>query len=57
MGIEADGHGIPVAAQLRAGESMWAIGEVIGVRLLTHVGKCRDNDNLAPAHYRNEPPD
>jgi dihydrolipoamide dehydrogenase len=39
VGIEADGHGIPVDAQLRAGERLWAIGDVTGLRLLTHVGK------------------
>ena len=32
-------HGIPVDAHLRAGEGLWAIGDVTGVRLLTHVGK------------------
>ena len=31
--------GIPVDAHLRAGERLWAIGDVTGVRLLTHVGK------------------
>jgi pyruvate/2-oxoglutarate dehydrogenase complex dihydrolipoamide dehydrogenase (E3) component len=39
VGIEADRHGIPVDAYLRAGERLWAIGDVTGVRLLTHVGK------------------
>jgi dihydrolipoamide dehydrogenase len=39
VGVQADGHGIPVDAQLRAGERLWAIGDVTGVRLLTHVGK------------------
>jgi dihydrolipoamide dehydrogenase len=39
VGVVADGHGIPVDAQLRAGERLWAIGDVTGVRLLTHVGK------------------
>jgi dihydrolipoamide dehydrogenase len=39
VGIEADGHGIPVDAHLRAGQGLWAIGDVTGVRLLTHVGK------------------
>jgi len=39
VGVEADGHGIPVDAHLRAGEGLWAIGDVTGVRLLTHVGK------------------
>ena len=39
VGIEADDHGIPVDAHLRAGERLWAIGDVTGIRLLTHVGK------------------
>jgi pyruvate/2-oxoglutarate dehydrogenase complex dihydrolipoamide dehydrogenase (E3) component len=39
VGIEANAHGIPVDARLRAGERLWAIGDVTGVRLLTHVGK------------------
>ena len=28
VGVEADGHGIPVDAHLRAGERLWAIGDV-----------------------------
>lgn len=39
VGVDADKHGIPVDGQLRAGERLWAIGDVTGVRLLTHVGK------------------
>src|SRR4051812_112601 len=39
VGIEVDGHGIPVDAQLRAGERLWAIGDVTGIWPLTHVGK------------------
>ena len=39
IGIHADAHGIPVDTHLRAGEGLWAIGDVTGVRLLTHVGK------------------
>jgi len=39
VGVKAGGHGIPVDAHLRAGERLWAIGDVTGVRLLTHVGK------------------
>jgi pyruvate/2-oxoglutarate dehydrogenase complex dihydrolipoamide dehydrogenase (E3) component len=39
VGIEADGHGIPVDAHLRAGERLWAIGDVNGAWPLTHVGK------------------
>jgi pyruvate/2-oxoglutarate dehydrogenase complex dihydrolipoamide dehydrogenase (E3) component len=39
VGIEEAGHGIPVDARLRAGERLWAIGDVNGLWLLTHVGK------------------
>ncbi len=39
VGVTSDGHGIPVDASLRVGEGLWAIGDVTGVRLLTHVGK------------------
>ena len=39
VGVTADAHGIPVDARLRAGEGLWAIGDVAGVRQLTHVGK------------------
>src|SRR5437868_2288038 len=39
VGIEADGHGIPVDARMRAGERLWAIGDVTGLWPLTHVGK------------------
>jgi dihydrolipoamide dehydrogenase len=39
VGVTADRRGIPVDAHLRAGERLWAIGDVTGVRLLTHVGK------------------
>jgi pyruvate/2-oxoglutarate dehydrogenase complex dihydrolipoamide dehydrogenase (E3) component len=39
VGVKADEHGIPVDAHLRAGERLWAIGDVTGLRLLTHMGK------------------
>jgi len=39
VGARFDEHGIGVDAHLRAGERLWAIGDVTGVRLLTHVGK------------------
>jgi pyruvate/2-oxoglutarate dehydrogenase complex dihydrolipoamide dehydrogenase (E3) component len=39
VGIEADGRGVPVDAHLRAGERLWAIGDVTGLWQLTHVGK------------------
>jgi dihydrolipoamide dehydrogenase len=39
VGVQASPHGIPVDAHLRAGDRLWAVGDVTGVRLLTHVGK------------------
>ena len=39
VGIQPTRQGIPVDGQLRAGERLWAVGDVTGVRLLTHVGK------------------
>jgi len=39
LGVEANGRGIPVDASLRAGERLWAIGDVNGIWPLTHVGK------------------
>ena len=39
MGIVAGEHGIPVDTHLRAGERLWAIGDVTGIWPLTHVGK------------------
>ncbi|MER7006005.1 NAD(P)/FAD-dependent oxidoreductase [Dactylosporangium sp. NPDC000555] len=39
VGVTAGPHGIGVDAHLRAGERLWAIGDVTGIRLLTHVGK------------------
>jgi len=39
VGIEPDRRGVPVDASLRAGERLWAIGDVTGVWPLTHVGE------------------
>jgi dihydrolipoamide dehydrogenase len=39
VGIEPDPRGIPVDARLRAGERLFAIGDVTGIWPLTHVGK------------------
>src|SRR3954449_8454463 len=39
VGDAADGHGIPVDGRLRAGERLWAVGDVTGIWQLTHVGK------------------
>ncbi len=39
VGITPDPHGVAVDARLRAGERLWAIGDVTGIWLLTHVGE------------------
>jgi pyruvate/2-oxoglutarate dehydrogenase complex dihydrolipoamide dehydrogenase (E3) component len=39
VGVTAGHRGIPVDARLSAGERLWAIGDVTGLWLLTHVGK------------------
>ncbi len=39
VGVHADAHGVPVDTHLRVAEGLWAIGDVTGVRMLTHVGK------------------
>jgi pyruvate/2-oxoglutarate dehydrogenase complex dihydrolipoamide dehydrogenase (E3) component len=39
VGIEPDPRGIQVDDRLRAGERLWAIGDVTGIWPLTHVGE------------------
>ncbi|HTU94907.1 MAG TPA: NAD(P)/FAD-dependent oxidoreductase [Solirubrobacteraceae bacterium] len=39
VGIEENPHGIPVDGRLRAGERLWAVGDVTGIWQLTHVGE------------------
>jgi pyruvate/2-oxoglutarate dehydrogenase complex dihydrolipoamide dehydrogenase (E3) component len=39
VGVKADPHGIAVDQYLRAGERLWAIGDVNGIWPLTHVGE------------------
>jgi len=39
VGVTAGPGGLAVDAHLRFGENLWAVGDVTGVRLLTHVGK------------------
>jgi pyruvate/2-oxoglutarate dehydrogenase complex dihydrolipoamide dehydrogenase (E3) component len=39
VGVTADARGIPVDSHMRAGERLWAIGDVTGIWLLTHVGE------------------
>ena len=58
VGVEANPHGIRVDEYMRAGERLWAIGDVTGIWPLTHVGEYEgdvvaDNiaGNLRPANY------
>jgi pyruvate/2-oxoglutarate dehydrogenase complex dihydrolipoamide dehydrogenase (E3) component len=39
VGIEPGGKGIEVDERLRAGDGVWAIGDVTGIMPFTHVGK------------------
>ncbi len=39
VGLAPNGHGIPVDAHLRAGDGLWAIGDVTGIWPLTTTGK------------------
>src|SRR6516162_7408187 len=62
VGVEACPHGIPVDEHLRAGERLWAIGDVNGIWPLTHVGEYEGDvvaANIAgdprPANYEAVP--
>jgi pyruvate/2-oxoglutarate dehydrogenase complex dihydrolipoamide dehydrogenase (E3) component len=62
VGVEADPHGIRVDEHMRAGERLWAIGDVTGIWPLTHVGEYEGDvvaANLAgethPANYEAVP--
>jgi pyruvate/2-oxoglutarate dehydrogenase complex dihydrolipoamide dehydrogenase (E3) component len=62
VGVTAGPHGIPVDEYLRAGERLWAIGDVNGIWPLTHVGEYEGDvvaDNIAgqarPANYEAVP--
>ena len=39
VGIEPDPKGVMVDSHMRAGEGLWAVGDVVGMWPLTHVGK------------------
>jgi pyruvate/2-oxoglutarate dehydrogenase complex dihydrolipoamide dehydrogenase (E3) component len=52
-GATFDAHGIQVDAQLCAGKGLWAIGDVTGIRMLTHVGKYQGE--VAAANILGEP--
>jgi pyruvate/2-oxoglutarate dehydrogenase complex dihydrolipoamide dehydrogenase (E3) component len=62
VGVDADPRGIPVDEYLRAGDRLWAIGDVNGIWPLTHVGEYEGDvvaDNIAgdprPANYEAVP--
>jgi dihydrolipoamide dehydrogenase len=39
VGVDPDPRGVPVDAQLRVTDRLWAVGDVTGIQPLTHVGK------------------
>jgi dihydrolipoamide dehydrogenase len=53
VGIEADAHGIAVDAQMRAGDRVWAIGDVTGLLPLTYIGEYQAD--VAAANILGEP--
>ncbi|HEY1820750.1 MAG TPA: NAD(P)/FAD-dependent oxidoreductase [Trebonia sp.] len=62
VGVKADPHGIPVDDHLRAGERLWAIGDVNGIWPLTHVGEYEGDvvaaniaGDVRPANYEAVP--
>jgi pyruvate/2-oxoglutarate dehydrogenase complex dihydrolipoamide dehydrogenase (E3) component len=62
VGVQAGPHGITVDDHLRAGERLWAIGDVNGIWPLTHVGEYEGDvvaANIAgqprPANYEAVP--
>ncbi len=62
VGVQAGPHGIVVDEHLRAGERLWAIGDVNGIWPLTHVGEYEGDvvaANIAgeerPANYEAVP--
>jgi dihydrolipoamide dehydrogenase len=62
VGVEAGPHGIRVDEYMRAGERLWAIGDVTGIWPLTHVGEYEGDvvaanisGDLRPANYEAVP--
>ncbi len=53
VGITPDPHGIAVDAQLRAGDGLWAIGDVTGIWPLTTTGKYQGD--IVAANILGEP--
>jgi len=62
VGVEANPHGIHVDDHLRAGDRLWAIGDVNGIWPLTHVGEYEGDvvaaniaGDMHPANYEAVP--
>jgi dihydrolipoamide dehydrogenase len=62
VGVEVNPHGIKVDEYMRAGERLWAIGDVTGIWPLTHVGEYEGDvvaqniaGDLHPANYEAVP--
>jgi pyruvate/2-oxoglutarate dehydrogenase complex dihydrolipoamide dehydrogenase (E3) component len=53
VAVEFDDHGIKVDAHMRAGENLWAVGDVTGIWPLTHVGKYQGD--IVAANILGEP--
>jgi dihydrolipoamide dehydrogenase len=53
VGIEPNRRGIPVDSSMRAGERLWAVGDVTGLFLFTHVGKYQGD--VAAANILGQP--
>jgi pyruvate/2-oxoglutarate dehydrogenase complex dihydrolipoamide dehydrogenase (E3) component len=53
VGIKPDAHGIPVDSRMRAGERLWAVGDITGIWKLTHVGEYQGE--IAAANILGEP--
>ena len=53
VGVEAGRGGIPVDVRMRAGDGLWAIGDVTGIWPLTYVGKYQGR--IAAANILGEP--
>jgi len=53
VGVEPGRGGIPVDARMRAGDGLWAIGDVTGIWPLTYVGKYQGR--VAAANILGEP--
>ena len=53
VGIEPESHGVPVDSHMRAGDRLWAVGDITGIWQLTHVGKYQGD--VAAANILGEP--